>query len=330
MAIRATKAVALALTDNTGDHRITKASVLVLASVAMPSYVTKAAVLVLSQQRCMTHLCQLWKIMRRDGVAYRYTTHNEKMRLFGEEYLPCDSLSSSAFESAIITGSGSGGDVEITGIVSATGLTESDMAMGLLDGANVLVYQVSWNPENPVGSKQLARGIISETKQNGTSYTATMTSAAVLLDQTPMLDLYSPQCRYRVGISPCPANLAAVTHSGTVTAAVAPTIMGNGDIKQFFDSSLYQANGYFDQGFLTWTGGANAGLTSDVKSYSSANGLVTLWLKMPNPIAVGDTYTMSPGCNKSMSDHSTKFGLAAASFGGQPGLPGKDWLQQHG
>lgn len=80
--------------------------------------------------------------------------------------------------------------------------------------------------------------------------------------------------------------------------------------------------GYFAYGNLTWTSGANEGLVSQVKTF--APGVVTLGLPPPNPIAVGDTYSIVAGCDKT-------FGRCQAygniiHFRGEPFIPGPDVL----
>lgn len=329
MPARITKAATLALYEGNGDARTTKAAVLVLAAVAHPVYVTKSAVLALVGGSCITHLCQCWKIARRDGLSFHFTTHNEPVALFGTEYNPCDSLSATAFESGIVsTKSGSGGDVEINGIISATGISEHDMAHGLFDGAEVTVYQTSWNPENTVGGKLLARGIITECKQGPAGYSATISTLAIKLQQTPLIDVYSPQCRHELGQGLCPVVLSGYEHAGTVSGTVSPQPMYRNNHRQFFDSSISATDGYYNGGRVTWVTGNNAGISSEVKNYYSANDLISLWDIMPFPIEITDTFTMTPGCAKTLADHQTKFSLDEESFGGQPGLPGNDYLMR--
>lgn len=86
--------------------------------------------------------------------------------------------------------------------------------------------------------------------------------------------------------------------------------------------------GTFDGGLLTWTSGANTGRAMEVKSY--VPGLIVLAQAMPYPVAVGDTYSMTPGCGKRLlEDCVARYGNAV-NFVGEPHLPGMEKLLQVG
>lgn len=78
---------------------------------------------------------------------------------------------------------------------------------------------------------------------------------------------------------------------------------------------------YFAEGLLTWNSGTSAGLSQKVKSFQ--NGALQLSLPMLQSIQPGDTYTITAGCQKRLSDCSGKF-ANAINFQGEPHLPGID------
>lgn len=83
------------------------------------------------------------------------------------------------------------------------------------------------------------------------------------------------------------------------------------------------AVGFFAYGKVVWTSGQNAGFTSIVKVF--APGVVTLGLPTPNPIAVGDTYTIYAGCDKQMGTCRDRYNNLV-HFRGEPYIPGPDTL----
>ncbi|MDN7456602.1 DUF2163 domain-containing protein [Burkholderia cenocepacia] len=83
------------------------------------------------------------------------------------------------------------------------------------------------------------------------------------------------------------------------------------------------AVGYFAYGKVVWTSGQNKGFTSAVKVFSP--GVVTLGLPTPNPIAVGDTYTIYAGCDKQMGTCRDRWNNLV-HFRGEPYVPGPDTL----
>ena len=86
-------------------------------------------------------------------------------------------------------------------------------------------------------------------------------------------------------------------------------------------------SGYFDFGLMTFTGGANNGISREVLSY--VPGQITLELPFPYAVMVGDTYMMTVGCDKSFTTCQTKF-MNPLNFRGEPYLPGLDLIVQVG
>jgi len=86
-------------------------------------------------------------------------------------------------------------------------------------------------------------------------------------------------------------------------------------------------SGYFDNGVLTWTSGANNGLKMEVRGY--VPGQITLFQPMPYAIVIGDGYTMHAGCDKTSNTCLNRFNNIV-NFRGFPFLPGIDQLAQVG
>lgn len=90
----------------------------------------------------------------------------------------------------------------------------------------------------------------------------------------------------------------------------------------------YGSIGFYDFGLITFTSGANAGLSMEVKKYTV--GVIELQLPMPYPVAVGDNYTIVTGCGKRfVEDCVTKFNNGV-NFQGEPDLPGIDKVMRVG
>jgi uncharacterized phage protein (TIGR02218 family) len=87
------------------------------------------------------------------------------------------------------------------------------------------------------------------------------------------------------------------------------------------------ADGWFSAGRLTWTGGANNGLAIEVKQHRVAAGRVglTLWQAMAEPIAIGDAFTVTAGCDKRFATCRARF-ANSDNFRGFPQIPGNDFL----
>lgn len=86
--------------------------------------------------------------------------------------------------------------------------------------------------------------------------------------------------------------------------------------------------GTFDGGKITFTSGLNAGRSMEVKGY--VPGLLVLALPMPYPVAVGDTYSLIPGCGKRVVEDCYTRYSNVVNFRGEPWRPGMDELLRAG
>ena len=109
----------------------------------------------------------------------------------------------------------------------------------------------------------------------------------------------------------CTVNAATYTTSGSVSGT--PTVNG-------FDTTLTAADNYYLGGTITFTSGKLAGLSYWVRSYVHASGVVRLQTPALVAPSSGDTFNIIPGCDKSMTTCSGRFGNLA-NYGGFPFVP---------
>jgi len=256
----------------------------------------------------LTTLAYLIKLTRLDSTVKGFTTFDRDLTVSGVTYKADGAFTPSALEST----SGLATDnLEITGILNSDDITQSDIEAGLYDHARIDIYACNW-ADLTQGVIQLRRGWLGEIASLGGSYSAEIRGLHDLL-QRPVGAYYTPECRYDLGDSGCTIDVAALTVTGSVTDVT--------DSATFTDTSRSEADGLFNYGKLIWTGGANAGSSMEVKNWDGLGLIFTLWLPMANPIQVGDTYSVYPGCDKRFSTCQTKFSNAV-NFGGFPYVPG--------
>lgn len=185
--------------------------------------------------------------------------------------------------------------------------------LGYLDGATVLVetaYLETW--PTVVGTLHVFQGLVSDAYPERTQAKLTVKSDLELLAQPFPRNVYQSTCLRTVYDSGCGVNKASFTATGTVAASPAPTLTS-------FKTGNAQAAGYFDQGVITFTSGANAGLKRTVKSYDPATGF-TFALPLPQPPAAGDTISVFAGCDRTLATCRSKFSNAG-KFRGFPWIP---------
>jgi hypothetical protein len=90
---------------------------------------------------------------------------------------------------------------------------------------------------------------------------------------------------------------------------------------------LGSATGYFDFGKITFTSGLNNGLSREIKAYLPTQ--ITLYLPLPYVAAIGDTYTIVAGCDKSFATCRDRFNNVV-NFRGEPYVSGVDKMVQVG
>ena len=258
----------------------------------------------------VTTLATCWSIIRKDGMALYFTDHDRDLTIGGHVYRAADGMTPSAVSSQ----SGLAvDDLEFEGMLSAAAITEADILDGRYDHAEVRVFMVN-HQDLTMGTLPLKRGWLGEVTLQGGQFLAEIRGLTSRLQQT-IGDVYTSSCRAALGDTRCGIDLVQYTVNGTVTSS-------EGRIA-FTDSSNAQPNGVFASGVVRFTSGANAGLSMEIREFSAKR--FSLFLPMPNPIAVGDHFTASAGCDKQFDTCAQRFNNAI-NFRGEPHVPGTDKL----
>jgi uncharacterized phage protein (TIGR02218 family) len=259
-----------------------------------------------------TTLCRCWSLTRRDGVVLGFTDHDGPLSFDGIAFAAATGLE--AAESAAELGFAIGGG-EVSGALAAAGLNEADLARGLYDDARVQVWLVNWSDISQ--RLLLEAGFVGEIRRGDGGFTAEVRGLAKAFDEERGR-LYMRSCSADLGDARCGAAVAAVT--GTVASS-------DGRLGLTAPALASHADGHFSGGRLVFTSGANVGFTSEVKRHGAAGGLgaLQLWQAPPAPIAAGDAFTVSPGCDKSFATCQAKFGNGI-NFRGFPHIPGNDFI----
>lgn len=132
--------------------------------------------------------------------------------------------------------------------------------------------------------------------------------------------VFQASCSHTLYDAGCTLQAAHFARAGTVGAVTNPYL---------FVSTAhlppYTANGTFAQGILTWTSGANAGLSSFVRVWTPGGASDTIQLDVQPifPIQAGDRFTIAQGCNKTLTSCTDLQGAtnAMVNYGGQPDTP---------
>jgi uncharacterized phage protein (TIGR02218 family) len=264
----------------------------------------------------VTTLCRCWIITRNDGVTQGFTEHDEDVVLGDVTCRAGSGLTGS--EATAKLGMAVDGS-EMSGALSDDSLNEDDLAAGRYDAAGVELWLVDWSEPNL--RVLLAKGSLGEVRREGTAFAAEMRGLSQRLAENSGR-LFTATCAADLGDARCTVDLtnAAYHGSGTVLALSAVSAFTASGLEAFDD-------GWFTGGKFTFTGGGNAGLAMEVKIHGNSAGAVsfTLWQAMAQPIATGDTFTVTAGCDKRFATCHDRFNNAV-NFRGFSHIPGNDFV----
>jgi uncharacterized phage protein (TIGR02218 family) len=263
-----------------------------------------------------TTLCWCWRLTRRDGERLGFTDHDRDVTFDGTTFEAAAGFTATEMRDAAGL---SVDNLEVTSALTSERLSEADLAAGRYDDARVEIFRVNWSaPEQRV---LMRSGSLGEVRRAAGAFTAEVRGLAHYLQQ-PGGRLYQFTCDADLGDHRCTVDLTSGTYRGTGTIA---ELLG---ARRFAASGLDAfADDWFARGLLTFTSGAADGQKVEVKSHTNAAGTVTveLWAPVRSPLAVGQTFTITAGCDKHLDTCRAKF-ANVANFRGFPHMPGNDFL----
>ena len=259
-----------------------------------------------------TTLCWCWKIVRRDGAALGFGDHDAPVTFDGLAYQAVCGFTASEVQSTL----GLAVDnLTVMGALSSATLNEDDLAAGLYDNAAIEIWRVNWS--SPDQRVLMRKGSLGEVKRGKTGFTVEVRGLAHILGQ-PVGRAYGYSCDADLGDVRCKLALANYTAAGTVVRVL--------DDRRFVVSGLSAfAGGWFADGKLAFTGGANAGRAMEVKRHAVSGASVTieLWQAMSKAVAAGDAFVISAGCDKQFVTCKSRY-ANQENFRGFPYMPGND------
>jgi uncharacterized phage protein (TIGR02218 family) len=263
-----------------------------------------------------TTLAWCWRLMRSDGAVYGFTDHDRDITFEATTFEAASGFTSSDIRQSVGL---SVDNLDVTGALRSDRLNEADLAGGLFDSAAVEIWRVNW--AEPDQRLLMMSGSIGEVKRGEAGFTAELRGLAHYLDQQQGRT-YQYACDATLGDARCGIDLDGPAYQGAggVTAA--------GSAHQFTASGLDAfADGWFAGGLVTWTSGANADRQMEVKRFANAGGVteIELWRSMASPIAPGDGFSITAGCDKTFPTCKAKF-ANQLNFRGFPHMPGNSYV----
>lgn len=181
---------------------------------------------------------------------------------------------------------------------------------GAFDGALLKLYRAFMAQDgSAIGAVMRFSGRFADVDMGRTALAVRVNSNAEALAVQLPRNTYSPTCLRTLYTPGCDVSKAAFT----VTSSA-----GSGSTASQILCSLSGAANWWDMGGLQFTSGALNGTRRTIKSY--AGGAVSLFAPLPAVPAVGDTFAVYPGCDKTLATCISKFNNKA-KFRGCPFIP---------
>ncbi|HEY5411101.1 MAG TPA: DUF2163 domain-containing protein [Caulobacteraceae bacterium] len=274
---------------------------------------------------CGTNRCQTWKITRKDGTVFAFTSLDSDITWLGTVYKTCASLAASATESS--SNLGSIGSQELTGMLTDDSITQEDIYAGLFDDAYVEVWVIPYDGQpDDQAPFRISAGYLGKVTRQEYAFKAEVLGPGARLQQTSLVDFYTPGCSFDFGVLDddgigCPVD------SESLKLAAVPVTGQSQRTLVFFTHATPGGTSIWNGGKVRWLTGKNAGVECQVNTVDFSAEALQLWDVAPYPPVAGDTFDLIPGCPKTGT--ACKIYGVYISFGGFPDVPGPDALQSN-
>lgn len=262
-----------------------------------------------------------YTIYLNDGNVLRYTS-GDKDIVYGVTYL-CggvnDAIFNGGMNSTLHWKTGLEVDTLSMEVAPRGGTIEgydwfTAIRLGLLDGAQFSLdrFYMPTYGDTTAGPLNVFNGIVGEIQIDRMKVNLSINGYTELFNQPLPRNLYQANCLNTLYDSACTLNQASYAVSGTVSS---------GSTGISINCGLGQATGYFNLGKFLMTSGVNSGLWRTVKLYTNGSpSVISIGVPFYTPPSNGDTFTIYPGCDKTMATCTSKFSNLA-NFRGFPFIP---------
>jgi len=207
----------------------------------------------------------------------------------------------------------------VFGVLTSDMITPGDLDNGVWDSARVEVWRVDWS--EPALAFRAFTGELGAAKRGVAGFEAELTGLSARLDRI-IGRVFARACDAELGDGRCGVDLETPGWRGTGAAGLvlAPGVITASGLEAF-------ASAWFSHGVIDWTGGANAGARQRVTDHRAGpdGAVLTLDPAPAAPVAAGDAFTVTAGCDKSFATCTDKF-ANGLNFRGCPHMPGNDLI----
>lgn len=265
--------------------------------------------------RPLTNIALCWRLVRADGLALGFTSHDRDLRVDGLLYRARPGMTPSSVSQHAELEPDS---MEVAGVLDDRSIRAFDLDAGRWLNARIELLACDWAaPGTPL---TLVRGELGQVSRSlgwsGGSYRIDLRSGAYALGLVPPVEL-SPTCRARLGDGRCGVDMAPRVRRVSVA--------GGAGMELQLQTALNGAEN-FAGGRARSLDGMLVGLDFGVVAVSGM--VVHLDAMLPARVEAGTRFRLSEGCDKRFSTCRDRFRNGEA-FDGEPHVPGADALVRY-
>ena len=228
---------------------------------------------------------RLCTITRLDGQAYRIAESDEPITIDGQTWVPVPGIIISAVKH---TANGEMPSCQIVAVHNrGTVLDSNDIDVGRFDGAAVQIYIV--DRINLAAPKLLFTGAIGNISYSIENQVVLDVQGASAFAKILMTQKRSPMCRTDLFSVLCGVDKTAYDVPTTVAAIL--------DGFNFTVTGVAQADGWFNQGVAVLSNGTGL----ELANWTQATQTLTSYMPSWRLLTVGDSITLYPGCDKTLT-----------------------------
>lgn len=259
----------------------------------------------------VTYLCRIWKLKLPTSEEFFFTDLTGNITVGGQLYKFDPGIKVSA---VVKTAGGQPDNAQVEITTSANFMQLNRIRQGALKDASFDMWIVDWRDPDHYGLISLFSGGIGELKFQNKGKIDLGLNSSIGGGKALIGEQYSRQCRARLGDSRCKFDLEGAKLAVEITA-----ITNNG--YTFASTSLVGLpDDNFKFGKVVWDSGLNNGLTDEIKASNGTTGTATFVLYPRNPLVIGDTGFIYPGCDFQVSTCGQRFNNLN-NFRGEPYVP---------
>jgi uncharacterized phage protein (TIGR02218 family) len=260
-------------------------------------------------------MADLYTIKLKAGTVLRYTTWDSTLSVLGNTFMTGPpNIERTAIEEQLGMAVST---IEVTITASAADLLSGvpilqAVGLGLFDGAAFKIERLFMDSSGQqIGTVIRFAGFIGPVDELTRSYAKiTVNSGTDLLSMQLPAIILQPGCTNTLFDARCGLSKASFAESNIV--------QGGSTVNKLISASV-KVDGYYDNGQIAFTSGANSGLVKAVKQYLGQQ--FTFNSPLPFAPSVGNTFIAYPGCDKTQATcASTKFSNLV-NFEGFPYVP---------